>query len=165
MALTVAPVLTTKISEADKEENLEEWAQPFLENENKYNLLSSCLEVIKEVKPDDNLQTINSLLNDLDYLKDFSNYFIRKIGRIDKRINSQLTLQKLSKIIFYHKEISLHYLKNKNDIVLFNQLFFYYKFNLLYDKMIWPGTKGCKKSKLKSLSWLRNIKLRNTSLN
>ena len=108
MALTVAPVLTTKISEADKEENLEEWAQPFLENENKYNLLSSCLEVIKEVKPDDNLQTINSLLNDLDYLKDFSNYFIRKIGRIDKRINSQLTLQKLSKIIFYHKEISLH---------------------------------------------------------
>ena len=52
------------------------------------------------------------------------------------------------------------FLKNKNDIVLFNQLFFYYKFNLLYDKMIWPGTKGCKKGKLKSLSWLRNIKLK-----
>ena len=40
------------------------------------------------------------------------------------------------------------FLKNKNSIVLFNQLFFYYKFNLLYDKMIWPGTKGCKKGKL-----------------
>jgi len=26
--------------------------------------------------------------------------------------------------------------------------------------MIWPGTKGCKKKKLKSLSWLRNIKLK-----
>ena len=52
------------------------------------------------------------------------------------------------------------FLKNKNSIVLFNQLFFYYKFNLLYDKMIWPGTKGCKKGKLKSLSWLRNIKLK-----
>ena len=50
--------------------------------------------------------------------------------------------------------------KNNNSIVLFNQLFFYYKFNLLYDKMIWPGTKGCKKGKLKSLSWLRNIKLK-----
>jgi beta-1,4-mannosyl-glycoprotein beta-1,4-N-acetylglucosaminyltransferase len=49
---------------------------------------------------------------------------------------------------------------NKNDIILFNQLFFYYKFNLLYDKMIWPGTKGCKKKQLKSLSWLRNIKLK-----
>tara|TARA_B100001063_G_scaffold236615_1_gene256592 strand:- start:2068 stop:2616 length:549 start_codon:yes stop_codon:yes gene_type:complete len=52
------------------------------------------------------------------------------------------------------------FLKNKNSIVLFNQLFFYYKFNLLYDRMIWPGTKGCKKEKLKSLSWLRNIKLK-----
>ena len=55
---------------------------------------------------------------------------------------------------------SLQFQNNKNDIVLFNQLFFYYKFNLLYDKMIWPGTKGCKKKKLKSLSWLRNIKLK-----
>ena len=50
--------------------------------------------------------------------------------------------------------------KNKKDIVLFKQLFFYFKFNLLYDKMYWFGTKGCKKKKLKSLSWLRNIKLK-----
>ena len=55
---------------------------------------------------------------------------------------------------------SLEFKNNKNDIILFNQLFFYYKFNLIYDKMIWPGTKGCKKGKLKSLSWLRNIKLK-----
>jgi len=52
------------------------------------------------------------------------------------------------------------FLKNDNSIVLFNQLFFYYKFNLLYNRMIWPGTKGCSKGKLKSLSWLRNIKLK-----
>ena len=39
--------------------------------------------------------------------------------------------------------------KNKNNIVIFNQLFFYFKFNLLYDKMLWPGTKGCKKKKFK----------------
>ena len=50
--------------------------------------------------------------------------------------------------------------KNKNDIVIFNQLFFYFKFNLLYDRMFWVGTKACKKKKLKSLSWLRNIKLK-----
>ena len=55
---------------------------------------------------------------------------------------------------------SNEFLNNKNSIVLFNQLFIYFKFNLLYDKMIWPGTKGCKKGKLKSLSWLRNIKLK-----
>ena len=49
---------------------------------------------------------------------------------------------------------------NKKDIFLFKQLFFYFRFNLLYDRMYWFGTKGCKKKKLKSLSWLRNIKLK-----
>jgi len=50
--------------------------------------------------------------------------------------------------------------KSKKNIILFKQLFFYFKFNLLYDKMFWFGTKACKKKKLKSLSWLRNIKLK-----
>ena len=46
----------------------------------------------------------------------------------------------------------------KNDIFIFKQLFFYYKFNLFYDLMPWYGTKACKKKKLLSLSWLRNLK-------
>ena len=50
--------------------------------------------------------------------------------------------------------------KSQKDIILFKQLFFYFKFNLLYDRMFWIGTKACKKKKLKSLSWLRNIKLK-----
>jgi beta-1,4-mannosyl-glycoprotein beta-1,4-N-acetylglucosaminyltransferase len=49
--------------------------------------------------------------------------------------------------------------KNSNkDIFIFKQLFFYYKFNLFYDLMPWYGTKACKKKKLVSLSWLRNLK-------
>tara|TARA_Y100000591_G_C21771373_1_gene665752 strand:- start:51 stop:935 length:885 start_codon:yes stop_codon:yes gene_type:complete len=49
--------------------------------------------------------------------------------------------------------------KNSNkDIYIFKQLFFYYKFNLLYDVMPWFGTKACKKKKLISMSWLRNLK-------
>ena len=55
---------------------------------------------------------------------------------------------------------SIEFEKNKNDIIFFNQLFFYYKFNLLYDQMKWIGTKACKKKKLISFSWLRNIKLK-----
>jgi len=55
---------------------------------------------------------------------------------------------------------SEYFLNNKSSIVLFNQLFIYFKFNLLYDKMLWTGTKGCTMEKLKSLSWLRNIKLK-----
>ena len=50
--------------------------------------------------------------------------------------------------------------KSQKDIILFKQLFFYFKFNLLYDRMFWIGAKACKKKKLKSLSWLRNIKLK-----
>ena len=47
---------------------------------------------------------------------------------------------------------------SKNDIFIFKQLFFYYKFNLFYDLMPWYGTKACKKKNLISLSWLRNLK-------
>ena len=48
--------------------------------------------------------------------------------------------------------------ESKNDIYIFKQLFFYYKFNLFYDLMPWYGTKACKKKKLLSFSWLRNLK-------
>ncbi len=45
-----------------------------------------------------------------------------------------------------------------NDYIIFEQLFFYYKFNLIYDKLRWPGTKACKKKNLTSFSNLRNLK-------
>jgi beta-1,4-mannosyl-glycoprotein beta-1,4-N-acetylglucosaminyltransferase len=48
--------------------------------------------------------------------------------------------------------------KSNKEIFIFKQLFFYYKFNLFYDLMPWYGTKACKKKKLVSLSWLRNLK-------
>ena len=48
--------------------------------------------------------------------------------------------------------------RNNYDFYIFEQLFFYYKFNLLYDRMKWHGSKGCKKKKLKNFSTLRNTK-------
>ena len=53
---------------------------------------------------------------------------------------------------------SKHFKNSDNDIYIFKQLFFYYKFNLFYDLMPWYGTKACKKKKLSSFSWLRNLK-------
>jgi len=53
---------------------------------------------------------------------------------------------------------SQQFKNSKNDIFIFKQLFFYYKFNLFYDLMPWFGTKACKKKKLISFSWLRNLK-------
>ena len=55
--------------------------------------------------------------------------------------------------------LEVNNLKNiKNRIILFNQKFFYYKFNLKLQSFDWYGSKACKKSKLISPQWLRNIK-------
>ena len=48
--------------------------------------------------------------------------------------------------------------KINNNIILFKQNFYYYKFNLKLEDMPWLGTKGCKYKNLKSPQWLRNIK-------
>ena len=36
-------------------------------------------------------------------------------------------------------------IKETNDIVIFEQKLFYYKFNLLFDRIYWYGTKAVKK--------------------
>ena len=53
---------------------------------------------------------------------------------------------------------SKQFKNSKKDIIIFKQLFFYYKFNLLYDLIPWFGSKAAKKKKLLSMSWLRNLK-------
>jgi beta-1,4-mannosyl-glycoprotein beta-1,4-N-acetylglucosaminyltransferase len=45
-----------------------------------------------------------------------------------------------------------------NEIILFKQNFYYYKFNLKLEDMPWLGTKACKYKNLKSPQWLRNVK-------
>jgi beta-1,4-mannosyl-glycoprotein beta-1,4-N-acetylglucosaminyltransferase len=51
-------------------------------------------------------------------------------------------------------------LKNvkNNQIIIFKQLLFYYKFDLHHNAMTWYGSKGCLKKNLKTFNWLRNIK-------
>ena len=45
-----------------------------------------------------------------------------------------------------------------NEILIFKQSMFYYKFNLIYENFEWFGTKGVKKKNFISAQWLRNIK-------
>ena len=52
---------------------------------------------------------------------------------------------------------------NRNKIVIFKQKLFYYKFNLFCDRLDWYGTRGCKKKKLLSIDWLRQMKSRKYS--
>ena len=46
----------------------------------------------------------------------------------------------------------------KNEILVFRQDMFYYKFNLKLSNFKWTGSKACKMKKLISPQWLRNIK-------
>ena len=46
----------------------------------------------------------------------------------------------------------------KNEIILFKQDMFYYKYNLTLPNYKWTGTKAVKKKRLISPQWLRNIK-------
>lgn len=43
-------------------------------------------------------------------------------------------------------------------ILIFEQLLFYYKFNLYHNSKIWHGSKACLKKDLLTFNWLRNIK-------
>ena len=53
---------------------------------------------------------------------------------------------------------SLDLTKINNQIIMFEQEIFYYKFNRYLKNFKWYGTKACKKSKLQSPQWLRNVK-------
>jgi len=57
---------------------------------------------------------------------------------------------------------NIDFTKIKNNIVIFEQKMFYYKFNLFYSDFIWQGTKGTKSKNFLSPQWLRNIKGKNT---
>ena len=52
----------------------------------------------------------------------------------------------------------LNFSNIKNNILIFEQKMFYYKFNLYYDQFKWQGTKGAKYKNFSSPQWLRNIK-------
>ena len=53
---------------------------------------------------------------------------------------------------------NLNFDEIRNNIVIFRQKMFYYKFNLIYDDYIWAGSKAVKYKNFISPQWLRNIK-------
>ncbi len=59
---------------------------------------------------------------------------------------------------------SIEFNQVKNNIIIFEQKIFYYKFNRYLPNFKWYGTKACKKKRLISPQWLRNIKNKKFSL-
>ena len=47
---------------------------------------------------------------------------------------------------------------SKENIFIFKQKMFYYKFNLLYQTKPWFGTRACKKMNFISPQWLRDVR-------
>ena len=52
----------------------------------------------------------------------------------------------------------INFKKQISKIIVFEQSFFYYKFDLKIPDLFWTGTKACKKKYFISPQWLRNVK-------
>jgi len=59
---------------------------------------------------------------------------------------------------------NVNFEKISSKIIFFKQHFLFYKFNLLYKKKPWYGSRACKKKYFISAQWLRNIKSRKYSI-
>ena len=116
--------------------------------------------VIKE-EPTDIIQGDELIKNPynkrLNSLKRIEQSYDNMIKGIDEAKEDDLILLSDNDEIPNLSSFSIEDLK-KTDYVIFKQLFFYYKFNLFYDRIPWFGTKGCKKKKLKNFSTIRNLK-------
>jgi len=105
--------------------------------------------IVKNIDNTSSIKRMNSLLR----IEQSYNFMLN--GLHDVSDNDLICLSDNDEIPNFE---SKDFKNSKNDIFIFKQLFFYYKFNLFYDLMPWFGTKACKKKKLISLSWLRNLK-------
>ncbi len=110
----------------------------------------------EDIIKSDNITSEIKRMNSLKRIDQSYNYMIQGIGEASE--DDLICLSDNDEIPNFNSS----YFKNSNkDIFIFEQLFFYYKFNLLYDLIPWYGTKACKKKKLKSFSWLRHLKNKN----
>jgi len=55
---------------------------------------------------------------------------------------------------------NLDFKKINKELIIFKQKSYSYKFNLLYEKLCWYGSRACKKRNFVSPQWLRNTKHR-----
>ena len=117
---------------------------------------------------------VDSEPDDLIYQNSDNNHFekdihrrinsIKRIAYQRNKLTDGLTEAGNDDFIFYSDNDEMpnfdnfNFEANKNNIVMFKQKLFYYKFNLLCDRVDWFGTKGCKKKNLISFEWLRQLK-------
>ena len=108
---------------------------------------------IEEIKPNEISEAQKKISNSIKRMELSYNFMSQAIE--DTLENDLIILSDCDEIPNLN---SKNFLNSKKNIFLFKQLFFYYKFNLYYDLLPWFGSKACKKKKLISFSWLKQIK-------
>ena len=120
--------------------------------------------IVQEHEPDNIIYETNNFGKKKE---DPINYRINSVRRIAHQRNKLLEALDLADkddFIFYsdNDEIpnmeSFNLLRNKPNIIIFKQKLFYYKFNLLCDRIFWYGTRAARKKNLINFEWIRQIK-------
>ena len=83
------------------------------------------------------------------------NYIMEGLNKA--RINDIILVSDIDEI---PKLSSLNFEKIKNEIIVFNQDMFHYKYNLVIPNFKWGGTRAVRRNRLISPQWLRNVKVR-----
>ena len=119
--------------------------------------------IVQETEPKDIIYKDNSKK-----IEDPSNWRANAVKRIAHQRNK--LLEEVNKhadeddyILYSDNDeipnLDLHNIKNeKSKIIIFEQDLYYYKFNLLCDRIKWYGTRAIKKKNLLDFEWLRQIK-------
>ena len=117
-----------------------------------YKDIPKKIEIINE-NDDENVKGRKYIMNALYRENSQRNYILEGLKNANKE-----DLILVSDVDEIPKLSSLDLGKIKDEIILFKQDMFYYKYNLSLPNFKWTGTKAIKKKKLNSPQWLRNVK-------
>ena len=117
-----------------------------------YNDIPRQIELINQ-DDDENMKGRKYIMNALYRENSQRNFILEGLKKADKE-----DLILVSDVDEIPKLSSLDLGKIKDEIILFKQDMFYYKYNLTLPNFKWTGTKAIKKKKLNSPQWLRNVK-------
>ena len=123
-----------------------------------YQIVEDQPSNLEKINDNDSLDTKGNKLINNSYKRENYQRDIAKNSLINVDSEDIIIINDIDEIPNLEK-IKLNNLKNKTAI--FKQKTYYYKFNLLYQDLVWYGSKACKKKNLISPQWLRNAKHKN----
>ena len=120
--------------------------------------------IVQENEPDNVIYENNNFGKKKEDPINFRINSVRRIAHQRNKLLEALDLADKDDFIFFsdNDEIpnmeSFNLLRNKPNIIIFKQKLFYYKFNLLCDRIFWYGTRAVRKKNLINFEWIRQIK-------